>query len=729
MRLQTLSVEGFRGASNVELLDLQGLNILVGRNNSGKSTLLGAISGFFEHFRNGGVVTLGLEYEERPPGFRGQQRAFMRDVDYFRKDISRPIRIVAVLDLDTSETSSLVADIVHEAPQVENAARALGETAQLRVTLASSPPPTAFTYVERVVAIAQDRRETPLLQIQPEDAKEIAKALTRATDLRADATAIQRARDLDEDDWRRMNQGAYGFYYSRMDRPRVRRLVTGAANETDTYESFIEEVGRLSIVAEQEARDAEQQPLPVPISTFSGSQLGLPRYVTNLAQRIGETKVLHLAERRIPIGSDEAERILSLKVERGGQEQLRPIQETVAALLGVSIDAYRSQRAGQRGRDPAAELDVDDFLVELNGAGIREALRLILDVEFTKPDILLIEEPEVHLHPALEYRMREYLLSLGKHIQIFATTHSTNFLDQAAGLSAFLVTKVNDTTHAKKVSIEDDAAVVLSDLGVRPSALFLFDTLVFVEGPTDEAVMRRWFKSLNIDVATENVGFIHTVGTRNFRYFAAQGSLQFLIDRGLRVAFVRDRDELTDGEIQAIRARLPLECEFIVLGAREIENYLLHASAIAAALKDVRGQEFDTESIEQALDRAIDGVKESTAMRRVRNRILAPAFAEEIPPSRLSPETIAEGLQRLEDELATRRADLDALVQEARDELEERWQADKLLLAPGADVLDLVYKDLGVKFAKPRDAELIAAHLPADRIPLEVKTWMERLGR
>ncbi len=117
---------------------------------------------------------------------------------------------------------------------------------------------------------------------------------------------------------------------------------------------------------------------------------------------------------------------MELKVRRGGPEKLRAIQEVVVALLGVEIDAFRSEQ-----REGSAELDVDRFLVQANGAGIREALRLILDYEFAQPAILLVEEPEIHLHPALEISMMRYLKRVGTQNQIFITTHSTNFLDTA----------------------------------------------------------------------------------------------------------------------------------------------------------------------------------------------------------------------------------------------------------------------------------------------------------
>jgi len=123
--------------------------------------------------------------------------------------------------------------------------------------------------------------------------------------------------------------------------------------------------------------------------------------------------LLFLKERREPIGKREAEQLLDLKITRGGPEKLRAIQETVSALLGVEIDAFKVSSR----EDSSAELDVDKFLVQVNGAGIREALRLILDYEFRQPDILLVEEPEIHLHPALEVSMMRYLKKTGSELK------------------------------------------------------------------------------------------------------------------------------------------------------------------------------------------------------------------------------------------------------------------------------------------------------------------------
>ena len=87
-------------------------------------------------------------------------------------------------------------------------------------------------------------------------------------------------------------------------------------------------------------------------------------------------------------------------------------------------------------------MDIDDFLVETYAAGIREALRIVLDIELKKPDLVLIEEAEVHLHPGLEKALHNYLVEKGKERQIFLATHSTNFLDVYARQNVYIVSRL-----------------------------------------------------------------------------------------------------------------------------------------------------------------------------------------------------------------------------------------------------------------------------------------------
>ena len=49
------------------------------------------------------------------------------------------------------------------------------------------------------------------------------------------------------------------------------------------------------------------------------------------------------------------------------------VQSSVRALLGVNVDAFEAEQPVRARDQPTAEMDIDGFLVEAKGAGIREA--------------------------------------------------------------------------------------------------------------------------------------------------------------------------------------------------------------------------------------------------------------------------------------------------------------------------------------------------------------------
>ncbi|HEY9692633.1 MAG TPA: AAA family ATPase [Oculatellaceae cyanobacterium] len=313
MKLASVLINRFRSIKNVELENVGDFNVLIGKNNSGKSNILSAINTFFDCIKNGNLIDLN-------PCI-GQETK-IKEIHFFEKETKLPIEITLAFILSPRDREDLIKNIIAEAPQVKNAVGSIN----------------------------------PALQL---------------------------------------------------------------------------------------------------VASITGEENSIPNYAKNLIAKVSSFKVLHLRERREPIGEEEAQKLLSLKVKRGGEEALRNIKETVYSLLGVSIDAFQ----GESTSNEAAELDVDNFLIEVNGSGIRESLRLVLDVEFGEPNILLVEEPEIHLHPALETSMMRYLKRISANCQVFLTTHSTNFLDTAEMQNVYLISKPS-STQIQKLNVEEAEAKI-----------------------------------------------------------------------------------------------------------------------------------------------------------------------------------------------------------------------------------------------------------------------------
>jgi hypothetical protein len=481
----------------------------------------------------------------------------------------------------------------------------------------------------------------------------------------------------------------------------------------------------------KEAANLQSEPIRHRIDSFSGQETSVPVYALNLIKRVGAMNVLYLTERREQIGKREAAQLLDLKVTRGGPEKLRAIQETVSALLGVEIDAFRAGTVSLT-EEPEAELDVDQFLVQVNGAGIREALRLILDYELNRPNVLLVEEPEIHLHPALETSMMRYLKAIGQDCQIFITTHSTNFLDTTEMRNVYLASR-NGSTSVQLINVEEAEQSIPRELGIRLSSLFMFDRLVFIEGPTDEDVIREWASISKINLAQASVGFVPMGGVRNLAHFATEATINFLSKRRVAMFFILDRDEREEAEVQRLSAQLGDKAKLIVLKKREIENYLLSSRAIAEFIEwkyQLAGNKeykiANISEVEQAINKCADALKDVAIERRVAKITCLPIY-----PNRndvLKSDSGLPLLDRVRNEFSCQKARLEKLeenlqaILKAQTELvENSWTTKKQDLVPGDLLLDEVCKMFGMRFNKERDSARLASLMRENELDSEIR--------
>ncbi len=182
------------------------------------------------------------------------------------------------------------------------------------------------------------------------------------------------------------------------------------------------------------------------------------------------------------------------------------------------------------------------------GSGIQSAIVIALIQAFRQLKrtgaILLIEEPEVYLHP----HARRYFYSLLKELaiqgnQVFYTTHSTEFVSLPDYENLCIVrkkpvegTQLNQAQGLNIAAASKDELKLLTQFDARRNELFFARKVMLVEGQDERVVLPIIFKTKGIDVNEDCISIIDVESKEN---------LEFMIKivRAFSIPFVVLHDE------------------------------------------------------------------------------------------------------------------------------------------------------------------------------------------
>ena len=196
-----------------------------------------------------------------------------------------------------------------------------------------------------------------------------------------------------------------------------------------------------------------------------------------------------------------------------------------------------------------------------------------------KKHLLLLDEPDVHIHPDLQYKLINFLVKAIKNKPIITiiATHSTAILGalshEGNGCISFMEKKQKELKFS---SIDPTLKDIMPIFGAHPlSNIFNQSPIVLVEGTDEE---RIWQQAVRSSQGKIKIWPCSTDGIRNMeKYENKANELIGSIYDNAKAYSLRDRDG-TDGELQdkeyVIRCRLACYASENLILSNEVLNSL-----------------------------------------------------------------------------------------------------------------------------------------------------------
>ncbi|MCD7824861.1 MAG: ATP-binding protein [Clostridiaceae bacterium] len=211
----------------------------------------------------------------------------------------------------------------------------------------------------------------------------------------------------------------------------------------------------------------------------------------------------------------------------------------IDSLLHIDTMVYNKDRGGCAG-------SINYLSEGLRSIYALSLLEAYIDEDNTLPCIIMIEDPEIYLHPQLQKVASEILFRLSKKNQVVFSTHSPNMIFNFSTKQIKEV--VLDENYFTIIKEDINVDVILDDLGYTANDLMNVSFVFIVEGKQDKNRLPMLLEKYYSEIFDENGNLqrITIVPTNSCTNIKTYANLKYINQLYLKDQFLMIRD--SDGK-------------------------------------------------------------------------------------------------------------------------------------------------------------------------------------
>ena len=552
MWIKRIHIENYKSLKEVDIELNEGVNVFIGKNNTGKSNIVNALMFLSDVVERGSINIPHEQYEEFVLG----------------KNIKNKIKFDLEFNVSDTEMENIFSELQLE-PEISFDVFKESISNEIRYAAKLGDDNRSFTLLEEEVCICFKGKWVVFAKISWKDRM-------------CESQIINLKEGINSDTWGLILLGGGRYPPESVLRvPTLHNPIRSEENLLLSLFNFITSFKNLNPIRSS------------PESTGVYGGVKLKSDGSNLPQVLNS------------IASGDRRRFSVITNSVG--DIVEEITEIRASLKERSSETYLS----------IVESPFDDleFTWENIASGTKEILYLITLLHTTPNEsLLLIEEPEMHLHPDAVHKFLSLVEKISRedHKQILITTHSPVLLDAISFDKISTVLKESGKTTVEQLKGKQAVERMLFRAGIPKSWLLLSEMplfLLIVEGRDDNKIWTRFLQKTGIDFLNR-VSVVNPGDSKD-----RNGGWRKAIEMGIFIKKSRISTPfmiVLDSDNKSSRAEKENELrqegisteKYHILDGKEIESYLLDPVGISGVTTK------NVSEVEEAMSNSKRGGKE-----------------------------------------------------------------------------------------------------------------------